>query len=47
MESYNFDMPTNVNALVLNEKDKVMNDVENDSETNNVVVTDYHHNRAD
>ena len=47
MESSYPDAPANVNVLVVNENDKVMNDVENDSETNNVVVTDYHHNRAD
>ena len=41
-------MLANVNALVHHERNMVMHDVKNesDAETEYVVVTDYHHDRA-
>ena len=48
MDTSHPDIIANVNALVHHESDVVMQDVENenDAETGNVVVTGYHHDRA-
>ena len=48
MDSAHPDIPANVNAFVHHESDMVMHDVKdkNNVETDNVIVTCYHHDRA-